>query len=312
MPSPVPHVTSFNASAPELQPGYKASYLTVDVEEYYHAEAFSGILDPVERDRYPAHVVENTMELLQLFQDCEVRGTFFLLGSVAEKYPGLTRSILEAGHEIASHGNGHRMVTKMTPAEFREDVRKSKRILEDITGKTVLGYRAPTFSIVKDTEWAYEILRDEGFRYSSSVFPIRHDRYGWATFGLSPRKMAVRGDRWIWEIPLSVERIGGINFPFGGGGYLRLYPMSLTKYFFRRLLRNDRPSVVYVHPWEIDRDHPRVAMPVLKRIRHYVGISGMEEKIRELLRSFPFERMDEFLKCAPAPRQQDIPAWGSR
>ncbi|TFG90685.1 MAG: hypothetical protein E4H15_07145, partial [Syntrophobacterales bacterium] len=171
VPTPVPHVTSFPASAPELQPGYKASYLTVDVEEYYHAEAFSGIIDPMERERYPEHVVENTMELLNLFHDCEVRGTFFLLANVAEKHPGLTRSILEAGHEIASHGNGHRMVTKMTPAEFREDVRKSKRILEDITGKTVLGYRAPTFSIVKDTEWAYEILRDEGFRYSSSVFP---------------------------------------------------------------------------------------------------------------------------------------------
>ena len=308
VPSPVPHVISFRASAPERQPGYIAIYLTVDVEEYYHAEVFSGIIDRAEQERYPAHVEKNTRGLLQLFQDCEVRGTFFILGSVAEKYPGLIRSIHEAGHEIASHGSGHRMITRMTPSEFREDVRKSRRILEDITGKAVLGYRAPTFSIVKRTEWAYEILRDEGFRYSSSVFPIRHDRYGWAAFGLSPRKMAVRDDRWIWEVPLSVERIGGVNLPFGGGGYLRLYPMSLTKYFFRRFLRNDRPAVVYVHPWEIDREHPRVAMPVLKRIRHYVGISGMEDKIRDLLRSFPFERMDEFLKWASSGREQGFPA----
>jgi hypothetical protein len=146
------------------------------------------------------------------------------------------------------------MVTRMTPTEFREDVRKSRQILEDITGKEVLGYRAPTFSIVKRTEWAHEILRDEGFRYCSSVFPIRHDRYGWPEFGLSPRKMAVCGDRWIWEVPLSVERIGGVNLPFGGGGYLRLYPMSLTKHFFRRFygtivrrsfmsIRGDRPSI---------------------------------------------------------------------
>jgi polysaccharide deacetylase family protein (PEP-CTERM system associated) len=305
-------LTSFRASTPELQPGYKAIYLTVDVEEYYHAEAFSGIIGGAEQKKNPLNVEKNTMELLRLFHECNARGTFFVLGCIAEKYPGLIRSILESGHEIASHGTGHRMVTRMTPIEFREDVRKSRQILEDITGKEVLGYRAPTFSIVKRTEWAYEILRDEGFQYSSSVFPIRHDRYGWATFGLSPRKMAVRGDRWIWEVPLSVERIGGVNLPFGGGGYLRLYPMSLTKYFFRRLLRNGRPAVVYVHPWEIDREHPQVAMPVLKRIRHYVGITGMEEKVRDLLRSFPFERMDEFLKCPPAVREQGFPAWGGR
>jgi len=289
-----------------------AFYLTVDVEEYYHAEAFSGIIGLSEQNKCPSRVVNNTLELIRLFRECDALGTFFILGSVAEKHPGLIRSIQEAGHEIASHGSGHRMVTRMTPNEFREDVRKSRRILEDITGKPVLGYRAPTFSIVKRTEWAYEILRDEGFRYSSSVFPIHHDRYGWPEFGLSPRKMAVRDDRWIWEFPLSVERIGGVNLPFGGGGYLRLYPMSLTKHFFRRLLRNDRPAVVYVHPWEIDREHPKVAMPVLKRIRHYVGISGMEEKIRDLLRSFPFARMDEFIKCASAARVHGFTAWNDR
>jgi len=298
MPSPAPQVTSFRASVPELQQGHKAIYLTVDVEEYYHAEAFTGIIDRVERERYPAHVEKNTMELLQLFHDCEVQGTFFILGSVAEKHPGLIRSILEAGHEIASHGSGHRMITRMTPTEFREDVWKSRKILEDITGKAVLGYRAPTFSIVKSTEWAYEILREEGFRYSSSVFPIHHDRYGWREFGLFPRKMAVRGDRWVWEVPLSVERVAGVNLPFGGGGYLRLYPLFLTKYFFRRVLLIGRPAIVYIHPWEIDREHPRIDMPVLKRIRHFIGIDGMEGKIQNLLRSYSFERMDQFLRCA--------------
>jgi polysaccharide deacetylase family protein (PEP-CTERM system associated) len=191
------------------------------------------------------------------------------------------------------------MITEMSPAEFREDIRKSKSVLEDITGTAILGYRAPTFSIVERTDWAYEILQNEGFRYSSSVYPIRHDRYGWPEFGIFPRKMAVHGNRWIWEIPLSVERVGPVKVPFGGGGYLRLYPLFLTNYFFRRLLRTGRPAIVYVHPWEIDRQHPRIAMPVLKRIRHYVGISGTEEKMRELLRSYRFERMGQFLRCAP-------------
>jgi len=279
-------------------PDNKTFYLTVDVEEYYHAEIFAGIIDRSELIKFPSHVEKITMELLHLFQRCNVRGTFFILGSVGKKIPRLTRAIMEAGHEIASHGNEHHMVTKMSSSEFREDVRKSRQILEDITGKAVLGYRAPTFSIVKRTEWAYEILLNEGFHYSSSVYPIRHDRYGWPEFGILPRKMAVSGDRYIWEIPLSVERVCGINVPFGGGGYLRLYPLSLTKYLFGRLLQYRRHAILYVHPWEIDRQHPRIAMPVLKQIRHYVGISDMEDKLWNLLSSFSFCRMDQFLQDA--------------
>ena len=305
-------MTPFRTSSQALQAEYNAIYLTVDVEEYYHAEVFSGIVDRAERKKYPPHVEKNTMQLIRLFNDCNVRGTFFVLGSVAKKHPGLIKEILKSGNEIASHGNEHRMITKMSPKEFQEDVRKSRQILEDITGKEVQGYRAPTFSIVEKTEWVYEILLKEGFRYSSSVFPIHHDRYGWPEFGVFPRKMAVSGNQWIWEIPLSVERVGFINVPFGGGGYLRLFPMSLTKYFFRRMLRIGRPAIVYVHPWEIDRDHPLIAMPFLRRIRHYVGISGMEEKVRDLVHSFPFGRMDEFLKWAPSGREQGFPVSGSR
>jgi polysaccharide deacetylase family protein (PEP-CTERM system associated) len=291
-------LTPFRKSAPELQAGNNAIYLTVDVEEYYHAEIFAGIINPTEWTKYPDHVEKNTMDLVQLFDRCNVRGTFFILGSIAKKFPGLIRSILGSGHEVASHGNEHRMITKMSSSEFREDVRRSKQILEDISGTAILGYRAPTFSIVKRTDWAYEILLEEGFRYSSSVYAIRHDRYGWPEFGILPRKMAISGDRYLWEIPLSVEQMGGINVPFGGGGYLRLYPLFLTKYLLRKLLRFGRPAIVYVHPWEIDRQHPRIAMPVLKRIRHYVGISGTKEKMGDLLRSYPFGRMDQFLQRA--------------
>jgi polysaccharide deacetylase family protein (PEP-CTERM system associated) len=213
------------AFAPVSQTGANAIYLTVDVEEYYHAEVFSGIVDRAEWNKHPLHVEKNTMELIRLFNDCNVHGTFFLLWTVAKRHNSLVRTILESGHEVASHGNDHRMITKMSPSEFREDVRRSKQILEDITGTAVLGYRAPTFSIVEKTAWAYEILLSDGFQYSSSVFPIHHDRYGWPEFGVFPRKMAVSGNQWIWEIPLSVERVWFINVPFGGGGYLRLFPM---------------------------------------------------------------------------------------
>lgn len=312
MPSPSPDMTPSRISAPAAQPKSIVNYLTVDVEEYYQAEVFSGIVDRADREMHLPHVERNTMELIRLFNDCNVRGTYFILGTVAKKHPGLIRAIQESGNEIASHGYDHRMITKMSLPEFREDVRRSKQTLEDIAGTAIVGYRAPTFSIVEKTEWAYEILLNEGFRYSSSVFPIHHDRYGWPEFGAVPRKMAVHGDRWIWEIPLSVERVGFINVPFGGGGYLRLFPIFLTKYFFRRSLRVARPAIVYVHPWEIDRQHPRIAMPVLKRIRHYVGISGMQEKVRNLLCSFRFERMDEFMKCASTAREKDLPAWGGR
>jgi polysaccharide deacetylase family protein (PEP-CTERM system associated) len=267
------------------------TWLTVDVEEYYDAEIFSGIISRDDRTKFPPHVDKTTTDLLEIFADSNVRGTFFILGSIAEKNPGLVKAIMEGGHEIASHGFGHRMITRMSPAEFREDVRKSKRILENVSGGPVRGYRAPTFSIVEKTKWAHEILRDEGFQYSSSVFPIRHDRYGWPEFGIHPRKMAVNGNRWIWEFPLSVERIGSMNIPFGGGGYLRLYPLFLTKCLIRRVLRAGRNVIVYVHPWEIDRQHPRISMPMMKRIRHYTRISSMEGKMRELFRLFPFGKL---------------------
>jgi polysaccharide deacetylase family protein (PEP-CTERM system associated) len=290
-PSSPPLETLNDTRHPGRDPDSNFIWLTVDIEEYYDAEVFSGIISQAERATFPPHVEKTTMDLLEIFHDCKVRGTFFILGAVAEKNPGLVKTIMAAGHEIASHGFGHRMITRMSPAEFREDVRKSKRILEDLSGGRVRGYRAPTFSIVEKTKWAHEILRDEGFQYSSSVFPIRHDRYGWPGFGILPRKMAVNGDQWIWEFPLSVERIGSMNFPFGGGGYLRLYPLFLTKCLIRRVLHAGRNAIVYVHPWEIDRQHPQISMPLLKRIRHYTGISGMERKMRELFRMFPFDKM---------------------
>jgi polysaccharide deacetylase family protein (PEP-CTERM system associated) len=265
----------------------------VDIEDYFHAEIFA---DYIPRETWGScytRVVENTRHLLTLLSSEGINGTFFVLGWVAERFPGLINEIVAAGHEVASHGFGHRMITKMTQEEFREDVRKSKRILEDITGLEVKGYRAPTFSIVEKTAWAHRVLEAEGFRYSSSVYPIRHDRYGWPEFGTSPRKLSTGAGEGLWEIPLSTVTFGFLRIPFGGGGYLRLYPFLLTKILARSHRKGEEPFVIYVHPWELDHYHPEVELPLRKRIRHYGGIRQMERRLKTLFRTGCFEKMED-------------------
>ena len=269
---------------------------TVDVEEYFQVEAFSNYVERKDWDRYPGRVEESTARLLDLLGNYGVRGTFFVLGWLAERKPALVKRITGAGHEIGSHGFEHRMVTKMTPEEFRIDVRKSKGILEDITGVAVRGYRAPTFSIVRKTSWAYPILLNEGYRYSSSVFPVWHDRYGWPNFGINPRKMASGQMGEIWEVPLSVGSIGPIKVPFGGGGYLRTYPLFFTKIFLRNLIKKENPIVVYIHPWELDTQQPVIQAPFLRRYRHRVGISRMEWKLTYILEFLKFGTISQFLE----------------
>lgn len=270
--------------------------LTVDVEEYFQAEAFSDYVPRKDWDRYPGRVDETTDRLLELLASHRAQGTFFVLGWLAEKKPYLVKKITAAGHEIGSHGFGHTMLTKMTPEEFRQDIRKSKAILEQITGMPVQGYRAPTFSIVKRTGWAHPILAEEGFRYSSSVFPVRHDRYGWSDFGDEPRKVVSGEDGSLWEVPLSVSSIGPIRVPFGGGGYLRLFPFSLTRRLIRKRVRAGKHLVLYVHPWELDANQPAIRAPILRRFRHRVGISKMEVRLAELLRSLQFGSVVQFLE----------------
>lgn len=269
--------------------------LTVDLEEYFQVETFSKYIPKKDWDRYPGRVEEPTVRLLDLLDAHRAQGTFFVLGWLAERKPDLVRRIADRGHEIASHGFGHTMVTKMAPQEFRQDIRKSKAVLEQITGRAVKGYRAPTFSIVKKTSWAYPILSEEGYRYSSSVFPVRHDRYGWPEFGDEPREMASGGSGGLWEVPLSVGSIGPLRVPFGGGGYLRWYPFFLTKRLFRHRVRDGKSVVLYVHPWELDANQPGIRAPLLPRIRHRVGISRMEERLTQLLRSLSFGGVARFL-----------------
>lgn len=270
---------------------------TVDVEEYFQVEAFSDLIPKRDWHKFPSRVEETTTILLELLDTYQVRGTFFVLGWIARIHPALVEKIHKAGHEIASHGFDHTMITEMTPEAFREDIRKSKAIIEGIIGTSVTGYRAPTFSITEKTSWAYDILLQEGYSYSSSVFPVWHDRYGWPKFGNHPRKMGSGKNGEFWEIPLTVGSIGPFRLPFGGGGYLRAYPLTLTNALFRRLERDGRHGIVYIHPWELDSRHPAIQAPFLRRLRHYIGIPKMREKLIGLLRSMPFGTVAQLLEA---------------
>ena len=270
---------------------------SVDVEEYFQVEAFSDRISKKDWHKFPSRVEETTTRLLELLETHHVRGTFFVLGWIARIHPALVETIYKAGHEIASHGFDHTMITEMTPEAFRQDIRKSKAILEGITGTSVNGYRAPTFSITEKTSWAYEILLQEGYSYSSSVFPVWHDRYGWPKFGNDPRRMASDKNGEIWEIPLTVGSIGPFRVPFGGGGYLRAYPLKLTNALFRSLERDGRHGVVYIHPWELDTRHPAIQAPFFRRLRHYIGIPKMRQKLIHLLQSMRFGTVAQLLEA---------------
>jgi len=280
---------------------------TVDVEEYFQVEAFAPVIDKGTWDAYPRRTRDQTGRVLDLLAEHKVRATFFVLGWLAAREPELVKRIHDAGHEVASHGFGHRMISRMTPEELRNDVRMSKDLLEGIIGCEVRGYRAPTFSILEKTAWAYDILLHEGYRYSSSVFPTWHDRYGWPAFGHAPRRMASNGEGDIWEVPMSVGTLGPFKIPFGGGGYLRSYPLALTKAMFGRLACAGRHAVLYIHPWELDTAHPPVKAPVLRRLRHFIGISNLESKVVELLKTQRFGTVSQLLEATRRGHPTDGP-----
>jgi polysaccharide deacetylase family protein (PEP-CTERM system associated) len=281
---------------PAISPsGRIRNAFTVDVEDYFHVEAFSGVIRQSEWEKYPPRVERNTHRLLDILDEFGVKGTFFVLGWVAERASGVLQRIVSDGHEIACHGYSHRPLNRMTPEEFRADLRQSKGILENITGHSVSGYRAPTFSITQDNQWALTVLAEEGFLYDSSVFPIHHDRYGWTSF---PRTI-VRWEGKINVFPISTLRVLGVNLPFSGGGYLRVLPYWLIRESFRRVnCRENNSVVLYVHPWEIDSAQPRVPIHGFSSFRHYVNIGSMEFKLRRLLDDFSFGRMDDVLMTA--------------
>jgi polysaccharide deacetylase family protein (PEP-CTERM system associated) len=263
--------------------------LTVDVEEYFQVEAFHGLVDSRDWPRFESRVVPSTRRLLDLLDAREVSATFFVVGWVANRQPALVREIQARGHELGCHGYDHRPIYAMDAATFRDDVRSARRAIEDAAGVPVVGYRAPTCSVVRTTLWSLEVLAEEGFHYDSSVFPIHHDRYGIPDARRFPHRVTLRDGRKLVEFPLTTVRIAGQNLPFCGGGYLRLLPYPLIRAGVRHVTERERmPAMVYVHPWETDPEQPRLPVRGLTRFRHYVNLHRTVGKLERLLGDFPF------------------------
>jgi len=277
--------------------------LTIDVEDYFQVSAFAPYIRRDEWDTRECRVERNVDRILALLADHQVQATFFTLGWIAERYPSLVRRIHAAGHEVASHGHAHERASDLDAAALRADVVRAKRVLEDLTGAPVLGYRAPSFSIGTRNLWAFDVLAEAGYRYSSSVYPIRHDHYGMPE---SPRFAYRVGAGGLLEVPVTTLRLGGRNLPSSGGGYFRLLPYALSRWMIDRVNRVDGESAVfYFHPWEIDADQPRVAgIDARTRFRHYVNIPRMPARLQALLADFRWGRMDEiFLPGADLPQR---------
>jgi polysaccharide deacetylase family protein (PEP-CTERM system associated) len=262
--------------------------LSVDVEEYFHAKVFQegtgGAIRGLE-----SRVAASTERVLTLLASGNARATFFILGQVAAAHPALVRKIAGEKHEIACHGDSHELVSRQTPKEFRADIRRAKAVLEDVTGEPVIGYRAPNFSIGRAQAWAYDVLLSEGFRYDSSTYPIVHDSYGDHDAPRFPHDVWQKGTQRLIEFPIGTTRVLGVNLPIGGGGYFRLLPMALTRAGIRRVnTREHQPTLFYFHPWELDPNQPRQAMPWRHRIRHYIGMTREEQKLARLFRDVKF------------------------
>ena len=266
--------------------------LSVDVEDWFHVGAFERTISRSSWDGLTHRVERNTDAVLALFAEAGVSATFFTLGWVAERYPALMRRIAEAGHEVASHGYDHARVFTLSPEAFRTDLRRARALLEDASGQCIIGYRAPSFSIDHRTPWAHAILAEEGYRYSSSVAPIRHDHYGWPE---SPRFAwrPVTGSD-LLELPVTTAEFGGRRLAAGGGGFFRLLPYGFSRWAIRQVNgREKQPAIIYFHPWEIDPDQPRVAgAPLRSRLRHYSNLSVMADKLRRLTADFSWTRVD--------------------
>jgi len=300
--------------------------LTIDVEDYFQVSAFEGCVTREQWDSYPLRVELNTSHILDILDEFGVKATFFVLGWVAERKPALVKEIARRGHEVASHGYGHQRVCNQTQQEFRDDVRRSKAILEDLAAEEVRGYRAPSYSISMQTLWAYDELLDAGYGYDSSVFPIHHDLYGipdwprhpftvskdadggWGPVGshscpLTNDRCSLPCDkvcRRMMEVPITTLSLGGKNIPIAGGGYFRLFPYAFTRWGLNRINREDgRPFVFYLHPWEIDPGQPRIRAAGFKsRFRHYLNLSRTEGRFRALLEDFHFSTLRDVMRLS--------------
>jgi polysaccharide deacetylase family protein (PEP-CTERM system associated) len=273
--------------------------LTIDVEDYFQVSAFAPYIPRDQWDSRECRVEQNVGRILDMLAATQTRATFFTLGWIAERYPQLVRRIVSEGHELASHGYGHQRASDLSRSAFSEDIVHAKKLLEDIGGAEVQGYRAPSFSIGTGNLWAFDELARAGYRYSSSIYPIRHDHYGMPD---SPR-FAYRLASGMLEVPVTTVRLLKRNLPSSGGGYFRLLPYALSRWMLRKVNREDRePAIFYFHPWEIDPGQPRIAgIDAKTRFRHYVNIPRMEGRLQQLLGDFRWGRMDEIFLPAPTP-----------
>jgi polysaccharide deacetylase family protein (PEP-CTERM system associated) len=273
----------------------KVNAMTVDVEDYFHVSALEKHVPREDWERRPCRVERNIDQILELFYKADIKATFFVLGWLAERYPQVVRKIVDEGHELASHGYEHVRVSFQSPPAFIEDVGRTKKVLEDIGGCRVRGYRAASYSIDEKTLWALDALAETGYRYSSSIYPIRHDLYGMPK---APRFAFRYGNRGMLEIPITTTQLLAQNVPCGGGGYFRLWPYWLSRWALWRVnVRERKACVFFFHPWEIDPEQPRLNGLGLKtRVRHYLNLHKMQDRLRRLLKDFQWGRIDEVFK----------------
>lgn len=295
------------------------NYLSIDVEDYFQVSAFERVSPPESWSSCEFRVDRNTEKVLGMLEEAEVQATFFVLGWVARRFPELVKAIAAQGHEVASHGYGHQRVNTRSREHFREDIRNSKALLEDLSGQPVLGYRAPSYSIGLQTLWAFDELQAAGYRYDSSVFPIKHDFYGIPDWPRFPFCVLRQGDGdWIpdphseaqqgfMEIPVTTLQLAGRNLPIAGGGYFRLFPYAFTRWGLRRINQlEQRPFVFYLHPWELDPEQPRmVGAGAKSRFRHYLNLGKTEGRLRRLLGDFEFAPLRDILRGSAEGMAQD-------
>lgn len=294
---PVPAEPLRRVAAPvNAEPTSILNAMSFDVEDYFHVSGFEGIIN---RDSWPdldCRVEASTERILTCLAENDSRATFFILGWVAERYPRLVQRIHAAGHEVGSHGYWHRLIYQQTPEEFRQDLVRSREVLEDLTSEKVQSYRAPSFSVTQHSLWALDILLEEGFLLDSSIYPTHHDRYGIPGTPVEPHPIQ-RPAGTLWEFPAAVWPVLGYPLPIGGGGYFRLYPYALTRRGLSGINQSGRPFVVYLHPWEFDPEQPRIKAGFTRSFRHYVGLKKTESRLRQLLRDFRFGTLTQALEA---------------
>ena len=270
--------------------------MTVDVEDYYQVSAFEGVVDRAHWGDHESRVERNTRLVMDVLAARNVRGTFFTLGWVADRHPDLLREIVARGHELASHGYEHRLLTTFTPETFRADLRRAADAIEGACGTRVRGFRAPSFSVGTGNLWVFDVLIEEGYLFSSSVFPVRHDRYGIPDFPRHPVVLRGADGHAIWEFPMTTKRVFGRNLPVAGGGWMRLLPGAVMRRALRRENEAGAPTIVYLHPWELDPDQPRIAAaPWNARFRHYLNLGRMRDRLDRLLATFRYGTVSDVL-----------------